>query len=1047
MVVGKPLPPALIPGQGPASNNPSPHSATPGHAAPESSTDTDDVYSPSLLYSPAFNLSNLEDVQRSGDNPWAHEEDKGGLPPSLRVGAGRKSVEKARDDESLPASLCVGPPGNLPRRSQEFQLPDTAAARSQPPWAATEASNQRSSLPQTLNNPYFRMDNSQRTPLGIESSAAIWGGRGTDPDGKSASFCSPKMICKLQANHLIATPPIELTASLSVSDRPFSEFSPSYRPPAPSPGLIDNNSLAPGASQPRQGSIPISPRDESPNPTLIADSPPATPNPPTRPKLSERQSTTTSVTSAGTGRSGSSIGWDPGMDISTFDAFTSRGHGLEGVGEVDEPELVHRTFQEQKEWDKKERERKEIELAAAAEQIQRAEQERRAEEEWHKGEEDALRQAEQKRRDRAAEASIGSGIGQAPPLPRRSQDGTPSLPRRGPAEGASYSAAASRAAPNTPAAPSQTQAPKGTNETYQIKQINWFDATSPKNPRQSPILVQNANGPCPLLALVNALTLSTPAGIETALVETLRVREQVSLGLLLSAVFDELMSGRRGDAAQELPDVSELYEFLVTLHTGMNVNPRFVPQPPKPPNLMDASPDLQQPETHSNDRDKEAKPGIFESTREMRLYSTFSVPLIHAWLPPHDHPAYISLDRSAKTYEDAQNLLFREEELVEKFERTGLSPDEQTLFGDIEIIKDFLLQSATQLTSFGLETLVRSLKPGEIAILFRNDHFSTLYKHPQSHQLLTLVTDMGYAGHPEVVWESLVDVSGEGAEFFSGDFRPVGHVLDSNSSKSRGTGGQQVRSLLDDGENWTTVERSSRRGNRENDTRNSAVGSIGDRLDPPSNPNRSSATVPLGSPNTEQEDHDLALALQLQEEEEDRHRREVAARQREDALSRQFLSGQPRPNAASAQSQQGTRARQQDIRPLIPPRREAAPDISINTNPVDVPPPTYEQAANSAPYHPPIPHRRAATSPTTPHHEHSAYYQQSQLMGSSGGTTPRRGSRGGQIRAQAQGLINEAQGATGVRRRSTGGHTHGHTGHLGSQAQEVEAGKKDCVVM
>lgn len=44
------------------------------------------------------------------------------------------------------------------------------------------------------------------------------------------------------------------------------------------------------------------------------------------------------------------------------------------------------------------------------------------------------------------------------------------------------------------------------------------------------LAVQNADGPCPLLALVNALVLSTPADYAKILVETLRAREQVSLG-------------------------------------------------------------------------------------------------------------------------------------------------------------------------------------------------------------------------------------------------------------------------------------------------------------------------------------------------------------------------------------------------------------------------------------------------------------------------------------------------------------------------------------
>ncbi|KAF2261176.1 hypothetical protein CC78DRAFT_471155, partial [Lojkania enalia] len=275
-------------------------------------------------------------------------------------------------------------------------------------------------------------------------------------------------------------------------------------------------------------------------------------------------------------------------------------------------------------------------------------------------------------------------------------------------------------------------------EHYQIKHIRWYDANA-RGIRTSPILTQNLNGPCPLLALVNALVLSTPATIETALVETLRTREQVSLGLLLDAVFDELMSGRRGGAAQELPDVSELYKFLLTLHTGLNVNP--IP-----------------------------RPGGFENSREMRLYRTFNIPLIHGWLPNPGSDAYVAFERVAKTYEDAQHVQFQEEELDAKLQTEGLNAEEQRMFTDIHAIKEFLMYWPTQLTDYGLRAIRESIRPGQIGILFRNDHFSTIYKDPRTSQIFSLVTDAGYSSHDEIVWESLVDVHGQGSELYSGDF-------------------------------------------------------------------------------------------------------------------------------------------------------------------------------------------------------------------------------------------------------------------------------------
>ncbi|KAL8948583.1 MAG: hypothetical protein Q9222_005234 [Ikaeria aurantiellina] len=478
------------------------------------------------------------------------------------------------------------------------------------------------------------------------------------------------------------------------------------------------------------------------------------------------------------------------------------------------------------------------------------------------------------------------------------------------------------------------------NQTYEIRLINWYDASSPTNPRQSPIMVQNANGPCPLLALVNALILSTPAGLSTALIETVRVREQVTLGLLLDAVIDELMSGRRGDAAHNLPDVSELYAFLINLHTGMNVNPQFIDPSSSTTHILD------EPITDPSHRSSEPRrPGGFEETPAMRLYSQFAVPLIHGWLPRRNHPVCSALDRSAKTYEDAQSLLFAEEELETKLQTQGLTNEEQRLLEDIGSVKYFLTSSPTQLTDYGLDTITESLRPGTIAILFRNDHFSTLYKEPRSRRIFTLVTDLGYSGHDEVVWESLVDIGGEGSEFFSGDFRPVGNNVASPRRQSTGT------TAVADGAGWTTVRRSGGNNRLRSSLPSSTAGPSANQISVTTgfsqlslNESQNSAM----SPKLEQEDHDLALAMQLQEEEdEDRERQELAVRQRrEDELSQAYFESQksnPRPPHIPPRGGTSGGARR------APPRKQAAQaDLD------DAPPPTYEQAAKRPAYNPPV---------------------------------------------------------------------------------------------
>ncbi|KAK4228909.1 protein FAM63A [Podospora fimiseda] len=528
------------------------------------------------------------------------------------------------------------------------------------------------------------------------------------------------------------------------------------------------------------------------------------------------------------------------------------------------------------------------------------------------------------------------------------------------------------------APPPQPARPVDKNETYQIKNINWYDVTAPKNPRTSPILVQNANGPCPLVALVNALSLTTPADkVNTALVEALKSREQVSLGLLLDAVFDELMSERRTKPDVPLPDVTELYNFLQGLHTGMNVNPRFVPTP----EVIKAFKRTSLTHLHPTERSDTTIPGTFEHTKEMSLYSTFSIPLIHGWLPSQDEPVYNAFVRQATSYEDAQNMLFREEELDQKLTGQGLTGEEESMYHDIITIKSFLDSSATQLTNFGLDVIRKSMKPGSVAILFRNDHFSTLYRHPETLELFTLVTDAGYAGHAEVVWESLVDINGLRAEFYSGDFRLVGGASQSHSPAADRRGGSRSEG---------NGQAQGRRG------RNQTMQS-------------SSSNDPPISPTHEQEDRDLALALQLQEEEEERHRREQERRRRESQLSEQYIEQQANsgpnnggggvrpgqrvssargPNQSTASllsvgssgtnatgrriasspgsthvrvtsspqaSSNRPRPQAQTVRSLIPPAGRPAVSRPAEEG-LDDAPPSYEQASRQAAYEPPEGH-------------------------------------------------------------------------------------------
>ncbi|KAL1984351.1 hypothetical protein VTN96DRAFT_9212 [Rasamsonia emersonii] len=430
-------------------------------------------------------------------------------------------------------------------------------------------------------------------------------------------------------------------------------------------------------------------------------------------------------------------------------------------------------------------------------------------------------------------------------------------------------------------------------ETYAIRHINWTDHSGQL--RESPVLVQNKNGPCPLLALVNGLVMRSEKDAQPPIVKALQTREQISLGLLIQALFDELTTYH--DADEELPDIEALSRFLTMLHTGMNVNPRLT-------------------------LESENAVGSFLETNDLRLYGTFKVPLVHGWVASPSSEAHAALSRVAQYHEDIQLLQFRKEELEDRVIRGGsLSAEEEQLVRDIDTIQYFVnVENATQLSAFGLNHLAQTLAPGSISILFRNDHFSTLYKHPQSHQLFTLITDAGYADHAEIVWESLVDVNGSNAGFFAGDFRPVGHA----PAASTNPAGQRSSS--------------------------NAI---------------ANHTNNISTQHTEQTDADYAYALSLQFQEE---------AQRENARNRRastpYYGSTPRPAAHNRSSSStvggGGRGRYRGSlqdpnlqRPSIPPRnvRNIAPAMGTPVDPHDVvdddddaPPPSYEQVARNKAY-------------------------------------------------------------------------------------------------
>lgn len=104
----------------------------------------------------------------------------------------------------------------------------------------------------------------------------------------------------------------------------------------------------------------------------------------------------------------------------------------------------------------------------------------------------------------------------------------------------------------------------------------------------------------------------------------------------------------------------------------------------------------------------------------------------------------------------------------QKNEEKKLSPEEKKrILEEGQIISDFLEQNASQLTVYGLSKLYEGLNNGQLAVFFRNNHFSTLCKY--NDYIFLLVTDEGYAGEKDIVWERISEVEGDSV-FCRGDF-------------------------------------------------------------------------------------------------------------------------------------------------------------------------------------------------------------------------------------------------------------------------------------
>ncbi|CCC71404.1 hypothetical protein NCAS_0H00940 [Naumovozyma castellii] len=234
------------------------------------------------------------------------------------------------------------------------------------------------------------------------------------------------------------------------------------------------------------------------------------------------------------------------------------------------------------------------------------------------------------------------------------------------------------------------------------------------------ILLQNENGPCALLAIVNLLLISPQhKRINYSLTELLEKKTStVSLDEVNQVLANIALQSNTEMKGSNGADMDQLLELLPHLHTGLNINPKF--------------------------------DGTFEDSNEMALFRMFKIPIVHGW---------VIETLSKYSYESAQQVLLKAAE-----------GDEEAV-GEATLIQLFFDETGTQLTQNGLAYLNTILEEKGFVVLFRNDHFSTIYK--ENNQLYSLVTDLGYRRRKDIVWENIKSIDGSEDTFCDGNLDTI----------------------------------------------------------------------------------------------------------------------------------------------------------------------------------------------------------------------------------------------------------------------------------
>ncbi|EEB06441.1 DUF544 family protein [Schizosaccharomyces japonicus yFS275] len=281
------------------------------------------------------------------------------------------------------------------------------------------------------------------------------------------------------------------------------------------------------------------------------------------------------------------------------------------------------------------------------------------------------------------------------------------------------------------------------------------------------IVCQTENGPCPIIALINCLVLKSTPAKEFKLPEKKRLTEE-QLNALLVQYAEQY---NLGNVKDDKSAMDNLQNNLATMHFGQQLNPCLF--------------DVQK----------------FAYGDE--VFRLFDIRLVHGWILSQEdlnanEEGTFELLQKIPYYEEIADKLVERSTLLESSDTEELSEEQLDFLQKSSVIADVMMNRYSKqfLTHAGISKILEHVAPGEVLVLFRSNHFSTLFSHPESLSLFTLVTDSGYinAGN-DVVWETFDDqvVETGNGELCSAHFVPTVLIIQRRKEANRS---QEARDKL-----------------------------------------------------------------------------------------------------------------------------------------------------------------------------------------------------------------------------------------------------------